>query len=210
MEPAPRDDYLIGVRIDDQVGVVGDDDDLPAQPGASKALDQLVEDRLGIEFSSGWSMIRGRSSSRSITMPRVPGDNCSISTSSILDAVGDLDVVGAVKPRGDAAAPFSEGRDVPRSTGVWAISSDSWASRNLAIASATSALDPRSQAGSNSAFAASNRAPRPLNGPILRRSSSSPPCCPSRDIDRTANGERELAQGSFLGLEPRLQRLIER
>jgi len=53
MRTAGCHDDLIGVGIDDQVGVMGDYDCLPALFGSSEALDQFIEDRLRIEVLFG-------------------------------------------------------------------------------------------------------------------------------------------------------------
>src|SRR6185436_277274 len=51
--PGAGDDYLIGVGVDNEIGVVGDDDHLAAAPRFAEALDQLVENRLRIEVLLG-------------------------------------------------------------------------------------------------------------------------------------------------------------
>jgi hypothetical protein len=46
---ASRDNHLVGVGVDDEIGVMRHDNDLTAQLGSAKPPDQLVEDRLRIE-----------------------------------------------------------------------------------------------------------------------------------------------------------------
>lgn len=53
MRPRRCDDDLIGVGVNDQVGVVSDDYHLPAHAGFSEAVYQLVKHRLRIEILLG-------------------------------------------------------------------------------------------------------------------------------------------------------------
>ena len=51
--PHFRDDNLVRVRVDDEIGVVRDHDDLPASLGRLKQGNQLVVDRLRVEVLLG-------------------------------------------------------------------------------------------------------------------------------------------------------------
>ena len=50
---ARGDDDLVCIGVDDQVRVMRNDDDLPAQLGMAEESDQLVENRFGIEILFG-------------------------------------------------------------------------------------------------------------------------------------------------------------
>jgi hypothetical protein len=49
MGAALRDDHLVCIGVYDEIRVVGNDDDLPSHFGCSKALNEVVIDRLGIK-----------------------------------------------------------------------------------------------------------------------------------------------------------------
>ena len=53
MRARPRHDDLIGIRIDDKVGVVSDHDDLALALGLDEKVHELVENRLGIKTLFG-------------------------------------------------------------------------------------------------------------------------------------------------------------
>ena len=53
MFPAARHNNLIGVRVDDQIGIVCDDDDLPTGLRLPEPFDQIIINRFGVKVLFG-------------------------------------------------------------------------------------------------------------------------------------------------------------
>jgi Transposase IS66 family/RNase_H superfamily len=110
---ARGDDDLVGIGVDDQVRVMRNDDDLPAQLGMAEARDQLVENRFGIEILFGLVddqrpvvIAVDRQIEKQENDAARAGRKLLDVNAFILNAVGDLDVIGSVEPCGDVVAPF--------------------------------------------------------------------------------------------------------
>ena len=86
---ARRDDHLVYIGVDYQVGIVSNDDDLPSQACRPKQINQLSEDRLRVEvlfrlIDDQWARVLQVKSKveQQKHDSRVPGDSWVIETPS--------------------------------------------------------------------------------------------------------------------------------
>ena len=87
--PYLRDDDLVGVRVNDQIGIMRDHNHLTFVLGFPEQAHELIEDRLGVQVFFGLVNDKGpiigvveRKVEKQSTIPRVPGDSLRISTPS--------------------------------------------------------------------------------------------------------------------------------
>lgn len=114
MRAGASDDDLVSIRVDHEVGVVGDHDDLPLGLGRDEQGDQFIKDRFGIEILLGLiddqgpmiALVERQVQEEQDNPARTRRQLCDVGA-FVIDAVGDLDVVGAEQPLCETHQPAS-------------------------------------------------------------------------------------------------------